>query len=114
MRVLTLCASVLIGSFALAPFTVSAATVQVVLQDGSIQPANIQAEFRQEFHAVVQNNGTRIHNFVVPDFYVFTQNLQPGQKVDVRFTPDKKGSFRYYSDKNGVPEPGMEGHLHIR
>jgi len=88
--------------------------VQVVLLDGRIQPASMTATERQPLHIDVVNRGLKVHNFVIPDFYVFTSNLNPGERTSIEFRPTKAGSFRYYSDKNGVPEKGMEGTLKVQ
>ncbi len=113
VRLTRLCSVALLTIFF--PFSAAyAQTVQVTLRDGSIQPGTIQSTRGQEVHVLVQNRGLNVHNFVLPAFYVFTQNLQPGQRVDVRFTPDKTGAFQYYSDKSGVPEPGMFGTIQVR
>ncbi|WAH35781.1 cupredoxin domain-containing protein [Alicyclobacillus dauci] len=115
MRATLRCSMAFVGILAILPISlVHAQTIQVNLQDGSIRPAQIQAVKGKPLHIVVANRGQTVHNFVVPDFFVFSPNLQPGGTTDVRFTPDKTGSFRYYSDKKGIPEPGMEGQLVVR
>lgn len=93
--------------------TASAQTVQVSLHDGSISPTHIEAQKGAKLQITVHNVGKQVHNFVIPSFYVFTQNLSPGSQVNVSFAPAKTGAFRYYSDKAGKPEPGMEGVLTV-
>lgn len=115
MRTVSRCFAALFACFIFYPASLAfAQNVQVTLRDGSIEPSQIEATKGQPVHVFVRNQGTNVHNFVVPDFYVFTQNLQPGESVNVSFTPDKTGTYPYYSDKKGVPEPGMEGQLQIR
>jgi len=92
---------------------VSARPIQVTLRDGGIEPREIDVMQGATVDIVVRNAGTQIHNFVVPDFYVFTQNLQPGETVTVSFVPDKTGKFRYYSDRDGIPEAGMQGTMKV-
>lgn len=89
------------------------AQTRVVLRDGSIAPPAITASANKTLHIDIVNSGSQVHNFVIPDFYVFTSNLSPGEHTYVEFKPDKKGSFPYYSDKKGVPEPGMSGTLTV-
>lgn len=91
----------------------SARPIQVTLRDGGIEPREIDVLQGATVDIVVRNAGTQIHNFVVPDFYVFTQNLQPGETVRVSFVPDKTGKFRYYSDRDGIPETGMQGTMRV-
>lgn len=113
MRVLRLCTTAMLVAFL--PFSAAfAQTVQVTLHDGSIEPTVIESTKGQEVRISVQNRGTTVHNLVIPDFYVFTQNLQPGGQVNVKFTPDKTGTFPFYSDKKGIPESGMRGSVHVR
>ncbi|SIS78696.1 cupredoxin domain-containing protein [Alicyclobacillus vulcanalis] len=90
-----------------------AAPIQVTLRDGGIDPREIDVRRGATVNIVVRNAGKQIHNFVVPDFYVFTQNLQPGETVTVSFVPDKTGNFRYYSDRDGIPELGMQGTMKV-
>ncbi|WP_206885494.1 cupredoxin domain-containing protein [Alicyclobacillus mali (ex Roth et al. 2021)] len=92
---------------------VSARPIQVTLRDGGIEPREIDVTQGATVDIVVRNEGSQIHNFVVPDFYVFTQNLQPGETVTVSFVPDKTGNFRYYSDRDGIPEVGMQGTMKV-
>lgn len=90
-----------------------AQNVQVTLTDSSIQPKTIQANQSVPVRITIVNKGSKVHNFVVPKFYVFSPNIQPNGTVNVRFTPDKTGTFQYYSDKNGVPEKGLNGILYV-
>lgn len=106
-----LCASSL-AMFGLAPVSAQAqTTVNVTLRDGAIQPPQITAQEHKDLRIEVENQGTKVHNFVIPDFYIFTSNLAPGEETSVEFKPAKAGTFQYYSDKNGIPEPGMKGTL---
>lgn len=89
-------------------------TIQVVLKDGQIEPSTITVEVNATVNIRVVNRGTKAHNLVIPDFYIFTENLSPGRSASAGFSPDKTGSFPYYSDTGGSPEPGMRGQLHVR
>ena len=88
-------------------------TLQVRLHDTGIQPSSFTAISGEPVNITVVNQGKSIHNFVVPDFYIFTQNLKPGEQVKVSFTPDKTGAFPYYSDTGGQPEPGIQGTIRV-
>ncbi|MCL6549162.1 MAG: cupredoxin domain-containing protein, partial [Alicyclobacillus sp.] len=83
------------------------------LQDGSITPSFVSAKVNQPLRITVVNSGQRAHNLVIPDFYIFTHNLYPGEQVTVSFTPTRTGAFPYYSDAGGKPEPGMQGTLQV-
>ena len=85
----------------------------VILRDSGIEPSMIAATKDEPVSLRVINRGKKIHNFVIPDFYIFTQNLSPGQSTSVGFSPEKVGSFRYYSDAPGAEEPGLTGQLQV-
>jgi plastocyanin len=89
------------------------AVKRVTLYDGRISPAMLTARVGQRVELEVVNAGTRTHNFVVRDFYVFSPNLAPGERTRIGFAPDRAGTFRYYSDTGGRPEPGMTGTLRV-
>lgn len=86
----------------------------MVIADSGIQPSTLSSQKDEALQLTIVNHGTKTHNFVIPDFYIFTQNLRPGETVSVGFTPDKTGSFPYYSDTGGKPEPGLRGTLTVR
>ncbi len=90
-----------------------ATSVQIVLRDATIRPAIIQATRSQPLHLHIVNEGGKVHNFVVPAFYVFTSNLPPGTSTDVSFSPEKSGAFPFYSDAGGQPEAGLRGVLRV-
>lgn len=92
---------------------VSARTIQVTLNDGRISPARISAVKGVEVDISVRNEGGQVHNFVIPDFYIYTPNLNPGERTSASFVPDKTGEFPYYSDKHGTPERGMQGTISV-
>lgn len=113
--VFTLFALTLIGTFlGSTPATAQAQTnLQVRLQDAGISPASFSAQSGAKVNITVINQGKKVHNLVIPDFYIFTQNLNPGEQVKVSFTPDKIGAFPYYSDTGGQPEPGLQGTIRV-
>lgn len=97
------------------PFSlVQAANTTVDITDSQMRPAALSATKDEPLALEIVNRGQKMHNFVIPDFYIFTQNLKPGETVHVQFTPDKTGKFPYYSDTGGNPEPGIRGSLAVR
>ncbi len=86
-------------------------SIQVTLTDSGISPSEIEAVKGSALHIEVKNAGQKTHNFVIPDMYVFSQNLAPGSSTSISFSPDKVGNFSYYSDTGGRPEPGLAGTL---
>lgn len=95
------------------PISTNAATIEVELRDGQISPSQMTISVNKPLSIHVTNRGTKAHNLVIPDFFVFTQNLAPGKDVRVEFAPSKQGKFPYYSDTGGKPETGMQGTLTV-
>lgn len=91
----------------------NAQTTQVALQDGSIVPSQLRGVVGKPVSLNITNRGKKVHNFVIKDFYIFSQNLTPGQSTSVGFTPDKTGAFPFWSDTGGKPEAGMRGTITI-
>lgn len=87
---------------------------QMVLTDTSLSPSSMTARRTESVSIRVTNQGSKPHNLVIKDFYIFTQNLNPGQSVSVSFTPDKTGTFPVYSDVGGKPEPGIRGSITVQ
>jgi len=87
---------------------------EIIITDGAIEPSYMQGNKGQKLEIRVVNRGTKVHNFVLPDFYIFTQNLKPGESSSASFVPDKIGNYPYFSDAGGQPEPGLAGKLSIR
>ncbi|MGZ4113028.1 MAG: cupredoxin domain-containing protein [Tumebacillaceae bacterium] len=86
----------------------------VQLTDQSITPAQIIVQENDVVKILVVNKGTKKHNLVIPDYSIFTQNLNVGEKTDAEFTANKKGQFPYYSDAPGSPDPGLQGMLIVK
>ncbi|MDQ0188899.1 cupredoxin domain-containing protein [Alicyclobacillus cycloheptanicus] len=103
----------LAGTMCVTAPTYANPATHITLRDGQITPAAFTAKRGSLVEIEVVNRGTKRHNLVIPDFYIFTQNLNPGEDVTASFRPDKTGTFRYYSDVNGQPEPGMQGTLTV-
>jgi hypothetical protein len=85
--------------------------VTVTLTDTGIRPGTIRA---QEHHAVqlhVINSGQHTHQFSIPDFYIYSRTLQPGESSDISFAPYKYGHFVMTSDPAGDNVPEFRGHF---
>ncbi len=87
--------------------------VQVTLTDTGITPSSIQGVKGQTLRIQVMNAGRKAHNFVIPDMFIFSSNLTPGESTSISFAPDKTGRFKYFSDTGGKPEPGLSGILTV-
>jgi FtsP/CotA-like multicopper oxidase with cupredoxin domain len=84
------------------------------ITDSNITPAQIIVKENDVVKIKVTNKGTKKHNLVIPDYYIFTQNLNIGETTDAEFTANQKGQFPYYSDTPGSPEPGIKGMLIVK
>lgn len=106
-----LCTAMLVGGLTVTP--AFAADIHVVLRDGAISPKSFHVQLDERVNIDIVNRGANVHNFVIPDYYIFTSNLKAGESTTASFQAHKDGRFVYYSDKNGVPEQGMEGHMTV-
>lgn len=86
----------------------------VSLGDGLISPAVMSGKVNEIVILHVTNAGTKPHNLVIKDFFIFSHDLNPGEDLTLSFTPEKTGTFTYHSDRGGKPEPGMTGRLLIK
>ncbi|WDL98025.1 cupredoxin domain-containing protein [Alicyclobacillus sp. ALC3] len=112
-------ASALVGvtcalwSFVPAKVAYANVSLKITIRDEGIAPLAFSAKQGELVQIDVVNQGTRTHNLVIPAFYIFTQNLNPGEDVQASFRPDKTGRFPYYSDTGGKPEPGISGTMTV-
>lgn len=89
---------------------------RLVLRDGAIDPARLEADRLDRVRLLVQNRGQQPHNLIIPDFRIITAPLDPGAETYVEFTVGQKGEFAVYSDagRPGQPEPGLLAVLVVR
>lgn len=90
------------------------ASYRIVVDDRGFQPTRIKARVDQDVKIVIVNKGAHVHNFVLPAFYIYTQNLQPGATTSVGFQPDKTGLYPFFSDTGGSPEAGLSGQIDVQ
>lgn len=88
--------------------------VNVALTDRGIQPANILARPHHPLHLHVMNRGHQLHQFSIPDFYVYSRTLQPGESSDITFAPYKTGRFHMTSDPTGDKAPEFHGDFVVK
>ena len=107
-------ASIGFGVFLSGGTTIQASSYTISITDERIIPNAITVAASQKTHLIIHNFGRKTHNFVIPDFYIFTPNLRPQQGTTVEFVPEKKGNFTYYSDTGGKPESGLVGTFQVQ
>lgn len=108
--VLILFTTVYVQYHALSAF---AQNYQIIITDHGFAPDRITGEMNQPVHISIINKGTRVHNFILPAFYIYTANLPPKHSTSVGFSPDKKGVYSFFSDTGGSKEPGLSGHIKV-
>ena len=102
-----------LSSFAPPNVAYANVSLKITIHDQGISPATFSAKQGELVQIDVVNQGTRTHNLVIPAFYIFTRNLNPGEDVQASFRPDKTGQFPYYSDTGGKPETGIRGTMTV-
>ncbi len=113
MRKWWIMALVLATSFFYSKISV-AASYTISITDERMVPNVIKVTAKQKTHFTIHNYGKKTHNFVLPAFYIFTPNLSPQEGTTVEFVPEKKGSFTFFSDTGGQPEPGLSGTIQVK
>lgn len=79
----------------------------------SFEPSEIKVKKGQEVTVIFKNVGILSHNFVIGELGVKTETIPPGEWDQVRFTPGKTGTFKFWCSVPGHREAGMEGKLTI-
>lgn len=91
-----------------------AQTYRIEITDHGFEPARITGIRDQKMRIEIHNAGSKVHNFELPAFYVFTANLRANERTSVEFTPDRTGTFPFFSDAGGAREPGLAGQIEVR
>jgi Cupredoxin-like domain len=89
-------------------------TVEVDLFDSGMSPKTIRARENAPIHLHIVNRGHVQHQFSIPEFYIFTRTLSPGEASDVEFSPYKLGSFDMTSDPVADGSPEYRGKFNVR
>lgn len=94
--------------------TARAQTYRIEITDSGFRPSHITGTRDQKMRIEIHNAGSKTHNFELPAFYVFAPDLRVDERTSVEFTPDKTGTFPFFSDTGGSREPGLAGHIEVR
>ena len=62
----------------------------------------------------ISNEDAKVHNFILPAFYIFTSPIPARGKTYVEFTPEQSGLFPFYSDHSDDKERGMVGNILVQ
>ncbi len=93
-----------------------AANAQTVNLTGSdnfkYDPNTFTGKVGQPIHVAFVNNASGlVHSFVIDEFNVKLENVQPKTTSDVTFTPTAAGTYVFYCDTPGHRAAGMTGTL---
>jgi len=64
-------------------------------EKGNWHPGTFRISSGKEARILIRNVDTISHGFAVPDFQVAVPEIKAGTVHEVRFTPDKKGTFPF-------------------
>ena len=93
--------------------TSAAQTVTLTTTDAfAFNPNTITGKVGQPIHVSLKNDANGlVHSFVVDEFNVKLENVQPKTTGDVTFTPTTAGTYQFYCDTPGHKAAGMVGTL---
>lgn len=87
-----------------------ARTVEIRAQSFSFSPSEIRVK-KGEKITIVLKNTEGIHDFVLDELNVLTDQIQPEGETSVEFTANDVGTFQYYCSVGNHREMGMVGNL---
>ena len=92
-------AGTVIGVFGIEKFRRSRLyTVDLIARQpnyGNWYPSRFTVPYGKEARILIRNIETVSHGFAIPDFGVAVKEIKAGEVVEVKFTPDKKGTFPF-------------------
>jgi len=83
--------------------------VQIIMTDQGFAPSNVMTVINQQVNIHIINKGNKIHQFSIPYYRIFTENLKPGAASNVSFSPWESGQFDMISDPHGTGTPEFGG-----
>lgn len=108
------CGVVLAVAGVVTPLGARAQALHIEITDHGFSPTVISGDLDAPVRINIHNGGTKQHNFILPAFYIYTPNLAAKASTSVEFTPDKRGTYPFFSDAGGKPEPGLAGHIYVK
>jgi plastocyanin len=87
--------------------------IKIEIHKDGFKPAQLNYKEGEEISLYVINKDNVVHNFIVPEFRIFSANLEPGETTTLSFQAIKKGEFGYFSDAPGFPEPDYIGEMRV-
>jgi hypothetical protein len=87
--------------------------VDVIITDHGFRPGNVLAALNQPLQIRVVNQGRKVHQFSIPYYRIYTENLAPGKVSTIGFAPWTSGRFEFISDPSGANKPEFTGWLTV-
>ncbi|MHB9143756.1 MAG: cupredoxin domain-containing protein [Symbiobacteriia bacterium] len=91
--------------------TAASNAVEMKMSEFSFTPKEVRVKGGQPVTLTLVNQGADSHNLVIDAFGVKSPDVQAGQKGEVTFTPNQKGSFKIYCSMPGHEASGMTATL---
>lgn len=88
-------------------------TINLKAEDIKFDAMNLTAKVGQPVTINFQNAGVLEHSFVIDQFNVKLEHVQPGQTATVTFTPTAAGTYDFYCSVPGHKDAGMKGTLTV-
>lgn len=96
-------------------FTLNTRLSQTIMitKDGFV-PNKLTCKQGDTVSLVIRNTDGKSHNFTLPDYHIFSRDLQKDEVSTIEFKAIKQGTFAFMSDTPGYPENGFNGTLEVK
>ncbi len=88
-------------------------SLQISITDHGFVPNSVMTVLNQQVKIHVVNNGRKVHQFSIPYYRIYTEDLNPGQTSDIAFAPWTAGRFDMTSDPSGTDNPEFKGNFNV-
>ncbi|MBP9763042.1 cupredoxin domain-containing protein [Patescibacteria group bacterium] len=95
------------------PAPVAAVEIRVDGSNFLFAPSSFTVKKGQKVRLTFKNTGG-LHDLVIDEFNVATNDLASGEQQTVEFTPDRTGSFEYYCAVGNHRAMGMKGTMIVQ
>lgn len=98
-----------LSALPLSPAEAATRAVTVTITDTGFVPNHLMAVLNQPIRIEVTNNGKKVHQYSIPYYRIFTENLSPGRTSTIDFSPWTAGKFEMTSAPTGKNKPEFSG-----
>ncbi len=81
----------------------------ISIMDDGFSPKQVVSAVNRQVQIEVYNKGSRTHQFSIPYYRIYTENIKPGGKESISFSPATTGQFQIMSDPSGKNLPEFSG-----